>query len=168
MKKGLKYSLIGCGSLVGICVVAAVLGVFWLIGGDESSSPTTIEYRNADDLYRISNVKFPEVQIVDSSHYESFSLRETTVKFVLKDKSQYDSIIVNIEAIMPTDSIYWSVEDNTYKYYILPEEPINRPAGSGWRMAPEGIKDWDGRFIRMEIPKAGVSDTITLKYGWER
>ncbi len=56
---------------------------FFVVGGSGIGVPNYVEYRNADDLYRISNVRFPEVEIVDSVTYNDFALSQTTVQFVL-------------------------------------------------------------------------------------
>jgi hypothetical protein len=154
--------------VVVLVLIALFAVICYVIVGDEKGVPTELEYRNADDLYKISNVKFPEVVAVDSSYYLSFSWDVTYVKFVLKDRSKYQDLISDITRIAKTDSLYWSETDYTYHYYILPEEPINRPQGTGWRITSDGRPDWDGHFISIDIPKVGVSDTILLEYGWGR
>lgn len=168
MNKFVKYSLIGCGTLFVIVCIGIFLLICYAIGGEETGVSNRIEYHNEQDLYKISNVKFPEVVAVDSSYYLSFSLSADTVKFVLKDKSKYSDMLSEIDRVSKTDSIYWKENDNCYEYYILPEEPIDRPNGTGRRKLPTGEEDCDGNFIRLEIPKSITSDTIILTYGWCR
>lgn len=168
MMKFIKYSLIGCGTLFVIACIGIFLLIGYAIGGEETGVPISIEYHNEQDLYKISNVKFPEVIAVDSSYYVSFSLLADTVKFVLNDKSKYSDLLSEIDQVSKTDSMYWKEKETYYEYFIIPEVPIDRPNGSGWKRLPSGEMDYDGEFIRLEIPKSITADTIILTYGWAR
>lgn len=148
-----------------VLLILFLLFIFYVVGGSGTGVPNYIEYRNADDLYRISNVRFPEVEIVDSVTYEDFSLSQTTVRFVLVKPERRDALWQRIKRTTQTDSIYWKSEDKKCKYYILPEFPIDRPNGTGWRKNDDGTPDWDGEFIRMIVCEN--NDTITLQYGWQ-
>ena len=167
MKRYIKYTL-GCGCLgIVIAVIFLFVASLIIIGNGSEGTPIRVDYHTKSDLYRVSNVKFPDVCLVDSHYYDSFNLMEFTEKFVLKNPKDKSYLMGEIEKVIKVDSIYWSKSsDSVYIYYILPEMPINRPAGTGWRMTDDGSRDWDGDFIRMEIPQ--YSDTIILKYGWER
>lgn len=167
MRKVLKYTL-GCGCLSIVLIpVLLIIAICVIIGHESAGTPTYVDYHTKSDLYRISNVEFPEVCLVDSSYYDSFSLTQTTEKFILKNPKDKAYLMSEIEKVRQTDSIYWSESsDSVYIYYILPEIPINRPEGTGWRVSNEGVRDWDGDFIRMEISQN--NDTIILEYGWAR
>ena len=167
MKKFIKYTL-GCGCIGSIVVTVLFVVAFCiLIDGHSEGKPLYVEYHTANDLYRISNVKFPEVCLVDSYYYDCYMYTRTTEKFVLKDPKDKTYLIHEIERVMRTDSIYWSdSSDSIYIYYILPEMPINRPAGTGWRLTQDGQKDWDGEDLQINIPL--YNDTITVVYGWVR
>lgn len=159
------------GGVVATIALIGIVGFFLfavvvVVGGEDSGTPSTVEYHTADDLYRITNIRFPEVELADSSYYDSFSYQATTEKFVLKNREDMTAVIAEIQDKLSPDSIYWTVTDSTYRYYFYPEEPINRPEGSGWRLTEDGTPDWDGSFIEMIVPQQG--DTITLKYGWCR
>ena len=161
------------GAVVATITLLVIVGIFLFgvfvtvaIGGEDSGTPSKVEYHTADDLYSITNIRFPEVELADSSYYDSFSYQGTTEKFVLKNREEMSAVIAEIQDKLSPDSIYWTVTDSTYRYYFYPEEPINRPEGSGWRLTEDGTPDWDGSFIEMIVPQQG--DTITLKYGWCR
>lgn len=148
-----------------IFVVSGILS--YIVGGEESGRPEKVEYHTSEDLFKITNLQFPDVRLVDSAFYESFSLIEITEKFVLKDTTDRNKLIDDIKVLQKRDSIYWCKSDsNSFVYYILPEFPVNRPAGTGWRTNEKGEQDWDGDFIEVTIPIS--ADTITLSYGWQR
>ena len=167
MKKVVKRTFgCGCLSIVVILILLFII-ICVIIGYDSEGTPTSVDYHTKNDLYKISNVKFPDVCLVDSHYYDSFSLIEITEKFVLKNPKDKSYLMSEARKVMETDSIYWAdSSDSIYIYYILPEMPINRPAGTGWRVRKDGVKDGDGDFIRMEISQD--NDTIILNYGWVR
>lgn len=166
MKKSIKITLFGCGSLILILGIGVIGFVAYVLGGDASGTPQSVRYHNKSELYKITNIQFPDVILVDSSFYDSFSFREVSENFVLANPNEKTRLIDEVEKKMQIDSIYWERTDSSYIYYILPEEPIDRPNGTGWRKTENGEKDWDGDFIRMIIPL--TNDTITLQYGWGR
>lgn len=168
MHKFIKFSFISCGIVFVLGCICIFILICYVVGGEETGVPSNVKYHTENDLYKISNVKFPEVTVVDSSYYLSFSLSVDTVKFVLKDKTQHSDLLSEVSKISKLDSMYWKENESCYEYYIIPEEPIDRPNGTGWRILPSGEQDWDGDFIRLKIPKSITSDTIILTYGWAR
>lgn len=171
MNKVTKYTGFGCG----VIFILGVALIFFLLfklnevimTGYMEGTPTSVEYHNASDLYKISNIEFPEVNLVDSSYYNDWSYDETTVKFILKNPLDKTELIKKIENNICNDSIYWSKSDScSYVYYIIPELPIDRPNGTDWRKMENGDLDYEGNFIYLFIPID--NDTITLQYGWKR
>ena len=164
MKKIVKYSL-GCGC-VGSLVVTILFFVAFciLVDGHYEGQPISVEYHTADDLYRISNVKFPEVCLVDSYYYECYMYTRTTEKFILKNPKDKTNLIAEIKKVMQAEPKYWTELSDSMIYYILPEMPINRTAGTGWRLTADGVEAHDGEEMWMVIPLN--NDTITLVYGW--
>lgn len=161
MKKGLKIGLIGCGTIAVLAIVAIIIMVFYAIGGDAQGTPQTVKYHNASDLQKISKIQFPPVELIDSTFYDSFSLREVTEKFILKDKNTRSALENAIE-----NGKYWEKVEDGYKFYILPEDGIEEAKELTWRKTQEGQDDWDGEFIEIVVPNS--NDTIFVKYGWER
>lgn len=67
------------------------------------------------------------------------------------------------------DPCCWEKEESGYRYYILPEQPIDRPNGTHIRQVEvngEMEYDWQGDFIEVFVPFKG--DTIYVKDGWAR
>ena len=161
MKKGLKIGLIGCGTIAVLTVVAIFIMVFYAIGGDAQCTPQTVKYHNASDLQKITKIQFPAVELVDSTFYDSFSLREVNEKFVIKDTDGHSKLLNAIEG-----GKYWGQNEDGYRFYILPEEDIEDAKELVWRKTQDCQEDWDGEFI--EILVFASSDTVYLKYGWAR
>lgn len=133
----------------------------YAIGGEAEGTPNHVKYHNATDLQRITKIDFPDVVLVDSAYYESFSLQVTTEKFVLKDKKNRSQLLRAIE-----NGKYWKENDEGYRFYILPEDGIEDTKELNWRKTQDGKDDWDGSFIEIIVPS--LNDTITVKYGWAR
>ena len=161
MKKVLKIGLIGCSTIAVLAIVAIIIMVFYAIGGDAQGTPQTVKYHNASDLQKITKIQFPAVELVDSTFYDSFSLREVTEKFVIKETDGRSKLLNAIE-----DGKYWEQNTDGYRFYILPKEDIEDAKELVWRKSKDGQEDWDGEFI--EILVSASSDTIYLKYGWAR
>lgn len=168
MKKLFKYSLIGCNVVIIVIFLLLLLLIamlFYAIGSSSTSVPESVMYRDAKDLYRISNVQFPAVMLVDSLQYDDFTLSMTTAKYVLAEPDKKTVLMERIKEVLNKDSVYWeNIDNKQFKYYILPEFPIDRPNGTGWRKTENGVEDWDGEFIRMTIRED--NDTIIIQYGW--
>lgn len=130
------------------------------------TTPKKLEYRNAEDLYRATGVKYPDVIPVDSTYYDGETNYGTIVKFVLKDENKAKELIESIEEWMATDSLYWEKYNGEYHFYVRPVLPVDLPNGRGWRKKENGELDEDGDFISVSVPEK--VDTITLIYGWER
>ncbi len=127
MNRALKYTLIGCGTVLVVLLVLFLLLIFYAVGGSGTGVPNYVEYRNADDLYRISNVRFPEVEIVDSVMYEDFALSQTTVRFVLAKPEERDVLWQRIKQTALTDSVYWKSEDKKLNIIFYPNFPLIDP-----------------------------------------
>ena len=170
MKKGLKYSLIGVGVIIFITLVVVIIligkSVNDFFNAKYDNTPKHIEYRNAEDLYRITAIKFPEVVPVDSTYYDGETNYGTTVKFVLENPEDKNELIQSIEEMIKTDSLYWKKYNDEYEFFVRPELPIDLPNGKGWRLKENGDLDEDGDFISVSVPEK--VDTIVLIYGWER
>ncbi|MDY5388522.1 MAG: hypothetical protein SPG50_07915 [Muribaculaceae bacterium] len=161
MKKGVKIGLIGCGSIAVLAIVAIGIMVLYLIGGDSQGTPQSVKYHNASDLQKITKIQFPDVELVDSTFYDSFSLQEVTEKFILKDKNTWSALENTIE-----NGKYWEKIEDGYKFYILPEDSIEEAKELTWRKTQDGQDDWDGNYIEILVPSS--NDTIIVKYGWVR
>ena len=146
------------------------------------------EYRTSEDFYKLTGVKFPELEMVDSLFFQDGGFPTSywkEYKFVVKDgvsRSFYKSL----ERARETDSTHWhygpiadyfySVTDEefvgdsmVYHYEIYPDEqPVDRSRGMCDRMVEgfdgEMVTDWDGTFISVDV----VNSTIILREGWSR
>lgn len=165
-----KHTKIGCGILFALGTILFFALIITLnntiMTGYDEGVPMSVDYHDSIDLYKISNVEFPEVVLVDSSYYNNWSYDETNEMFILKNPLDKTDLIKKIESKMLVDSIYWNKTDSSYEYYLIPELPIDRPNGTGWRKMENGELAYQGNFIRLYVPIA--SDTIILKYGWSR
>ena len=145
-----------------------MIGMVIMFEHSEDGVPATIPYHTAADLKRITGVDFPEVIPVDSTYHYDFCNSETTIKFVPR-RSLSKAFFKKLRHACVADSCCWEKEDDGYRYYILPELPIDRPKGTHIRqveMDGEMVNDWDGNFIDVFIPFKG--DTIYVKDGWAR
>lgn len=133
--------------------------------------PSYISYRDANDLERITGVKFPEVVPVDSTCEGSFGIvdEKIEIKFVPTHKLD-EAFYKRLEEACKNDSCCWHNRAESYYYFIFPEHPIDRPNGSHRRLVEieEGrfVDEWDGDYIEVLVPKHG--DTITVVDGWFR
>ena len=157
-----------------LCFVIVLIG-----GGYDEETPTIIEsytpapYRTSEDFYKLTGVKFPELEIVDSLFYDEGGLRSNywnEYRFVAKDGLR-KSFYKRIKRACKTDSTHWNYsEDGIYNYWIYPDStPVDRSRGMCDRMVecpPDGEKvvDWEGSFISVNIQ----NDTIVLREGWVR
>lgn len=166
-----KRNFVIAAAIALFIVIAFVIGAFFyhygtLISEAEEGRPEVVEFNDANDLYKITNINFPDVELVDSSYTYTVNVETVTAKFLLRNADAKKALIDSIQNKLQPDSIYWTVTDSCYVYYILPEFPIDRPSGTGWRKTHDGSLDSAGDFIRMDVPLD--SDTITLVYGWKR
>lgn len=161
MNKGVKIGLIGCGSIAVLAIVVLVIIVLYVVGGDSQGTPNTVKYHTASDLQKVTKIQFPAIQLVDSTFYDSFSLREVTEKFVINESGGRSKLLNAIR-----DGKYWEQNENGYRFYILPEDDIENAKELVWRKTQDGEEDWDGEFI--EILVSVSTDTIFLKYGYTR
>lgn len=147
--------------MAAIVIVIVVAIVVYVVGGESVGTPASVRYHNASDFQRITKIQFPNVELVDSALYESFSLMEVTESFVLMDEGSRSELIKAIEG-----GKYWERDEEGYKFYLLPEEDFEVFAESVWPKTEDGQDDWDGDYIKILVPVS--NDTILVKYGWER
>ncbi len=167
LKKIIEHTLIGFGAGIGVLFIILIILVIYVVGGSTTYKPESVEYHNFDDLYRITNVRFPNVELVGSDVYADFVIAQTTLKFVLSDSTSKPNLIRHLRQAAKSDSIFWKTENDEYEHYIQPDEyPVDRPNGKGWRKNEDGALDHNGNFIRMTIQED--NDTIILQYGWQR
>lgn len=170
MKKGLKYSLIGSGLILFIAIVNAIILIGKSVNEFFSTAhegvPLKIDYREAEDLNKITAVKFPEVIAVDSLYVNDGINFYTIVKFILKNQNGKTELLNSVLERASIDSLYWKKKNDEYLFFIYPEQPIDLPNGTGWRKTNDGTPDWDGDYIQLRVPEK--ADTIVLEYGWQR
>ena len=145
-----------------------IIGLVMMIDHSEDGIPASIPYHTAADLKRITGVDFPDVTPVDSTYHDDFCIKETTIKFVPR-RPLSKTFFNTLRPACAADPCCWEKEDDGYRYYILPELPIDRPKGTHIRQVEingEMVNDWDGDFIDVFIPFKG--DTIYVKDGWAR
>lgn len=156
-----------CLASVGILCFSFPILLFVAFASTSTGIPTSVSYHNAEDLYKATGVKFPEVIPVDSFYYSSFGSHGVGVKFVPK-KELSKRFFRQLDNVCKTDSCCWRKGESSYTYYILPERPLDRTKGTHFRMFDTGEgksePDWDGDFVFVEIPFSG--DTITIEDGW--
>lgn len=153
----------------GICFVAFLCLLFVAVYGYDEYVPASIDYHNAADLKRITSVDFPEVTPVDSLYNQDGLVYQVTIKFV-PIKPLTKRFFQRLDRACRTDSCCWNKNDNGYRYFIFPEYPVNRSAGTHIRQVQgvdgEMVNDWDGDFIEVIVPLKG--DTIIVNDGWCR
>ena len=146
------------------------------------------EYRTSEDFYKLTGVKFPELEMVDSLFFQDGGFPTSywkEYKFVAKDGLS-NRFHKHLEYACKEDSTHWhygpiadyfySVTDEefvgdsmVYHYEIYPDEqPVDRSRGMCDRMVEgfdgEMVTDWDGTFISVDV----VNGTIILREGWVR
>ena len=156
-----------------------------IISHEEVPAP---DYRSSEDFYKLTGVKFPELEMVDSLYFQDGGFPTNywrEYKFVVKDGVS-DRFHNRLEHACKEDSTHWhygpiadyfysvTAEESVggsmvYHYEIYPDEqPVDRSRGMCDRMVEgfdgEMITDWDGTFISVDI----VNDTIILREGWVR
>ena len=161
-------------------VVKIAVCVFFLIAGlsedfamentsrDGVPEPT---YMTGDDFLKLTGVEFPELELIDSLHYEDgfpTSAIWNEYKFVGKDNLT-PGFYHRLDEACQTDSKHWNKDEEGYNYYIYPDvQPVDRSRGMCDRQAQisngEWVDDWDGVFVSVDIQ----NDTITLREGWVR
>ena len=160
------------------CVVIKIIVLCYVIllmssGYDDpkiEESVTPASYRTSEDFYKLTGVKFPELEIVDSLYYDDGwhfpSNYWNEYKFVVKG-GQSESFYKRLKRACKTDSTHWNyTEDGVYKYGIFPDStPVDRSRGMCDRMIElrngNKLMDCMGSFISVEIH----NDTIVLQEG---
>lgn len=151
-----------------VFLIFLIIGLVAMIEGSYDGVPASIPYHTAADLKTITGVDFPDVHPVDSTYHDDFCIQETTIKFVPR-RPLSKAFYSKLRQACAADPCCWNKEDDGYRYYILPERPINRPKGTHHRLVEvdgEMVRDWDGDFIEVFVPLKG--DTIYVKDGWAR
>lgn len=169
----LAFVLVSIKTLL-CCVLILIFCGYGEKSGTIVESDTPAPYRTSEDFYKLTGVKFPELEIVDSLFYydDGFpsSYYWNEYKFVAKDgmRKSFDK---RLKRACKTDSTHWNQsEEGIYNYGIYPDStPVDRSRGMCDRMVecpPNGEKvvDWDGSFISVEVH----NDTIVLREGWVR
>lgn len=129
-------------------------------------------YRTSDDFYKLTGVKFPELEIVDSLYYDDMCLNPNTYheyKFVVKEGNKH--FYMRLMCACRADSTHWryNEDEDIYSYWIYPDQhPVDRSRGMCDRMVKREdgslTEDWDGDFISVTVQR----DTIILRKGWMR
>lgn len=177
-----------------VCCIVLLVSLALNPSGLESGiSRTDVEapaYKSADDFYRLTGVRFPELKLVDSLSYTDGGLSSNwwnEYVFVAEDELD-ESFFIRLEIACEEDSKHWSSvnggaysyfgeggydyvpEDKmVYEYFIYPDvTPVDRTEGDCDRMVEieddKWIEDWDGRFLSVNVYK----DKIILRDGWLR
>ncbi len=126
----------------------------------------SMPYRTAGDLKMITGVEFPDVALVDSDYYSDWNREEIIMKFTPSEPLTKE-FIRSLDKACKEDSCCWSKDNEGYHYFIFPERPIDRPAGTHIRQVDcDGVMtdDWDGDYIEVQVPLKG--DTIYVSDGW--
>jgi hypothetical protein len=184
MKKGWKifwWSLYaGVGSHL---VISKIFAIFLfcvfasnpssLDGGYSRENVAAPTYSTAEDFHKLTGVEFPEMELVDSLHYNDGgafgSNWRNEYKFVPKNGLD-KAFLKRLNKACKTDSTHWYIsEDSEYTYIIYPDvTPVDRSTGMCDRMVEieEGkfVNDWDGTYVSVELQ----NDTIILREGWVR
>lgn len=136
-------------------------------------TPAGTNYHTADDLYRVTGVKFPEITPVDSlSCGSSFTADATIVKFVPRQPLKRN-FFRRLDKACREDSCCWNKDGKGYYYDIYPKYNLDRrenPKAEHIRKVEDVngnmVDDWDGTYISVYVPIKG--DTITVTDGWTR
>ena len=163
-----------------LVVIKISVCVFFLIVGlceDFAMENTTHDgvpeptYITGDDFLKLTGVEFPELELIDSLHYDDgfpTSANWNEYKFVGKDNLT-SGFYQRLDEACQTDSTHWNKNDEGYNYHIHPDlHPVDRSRGMCDRQVQlnngEWVNDWDGTFVSVDIQ----NDTITLREGWVR
>ena len=181
-------AFIGVASKIFACLVFILMAEHndepWVTRSDVSAP----DYKTSEDFYKLTDVEFPELEMVDSLSFCDDGFPSNVwdeYKFVAKDGLS-DRFYKRLERACVTDSTHWSYTDGDiadyfyrivgepiigdqmhYHYGIYPDqEPVDRSRGMCDRMVEgfngEMTTDWQGSFITVDI----VNDTIILRDGW--
>ena len=204
MKKALKVVLWILYPFVALAIILPklLIGLFFLAFalGPSGSRPIVTKvgvepplYCTTDDFYRLTGVRFPELELADSVRYESSGDIMTTrfyeYKFVPKNGTFDYKFIKRLDKACDTDPDHWSmlygasvdyynvltrsilrhtVDDEVYyRYFIYPDkEPVDRSRGRCDRM----VKRSDGTYSRdwqgNFVYVEVYSDVVILRRGW--
>lgn len=146
--------------------VLLFVSIILSMGYPKYGVPSSIPYHTAKDLKKITGVDFPDVIPVDSTYEDSYSLSQTTIKFVFRQPLSA-KFFESLDIACTDDPCCWSKDSVGYLYYIYPERPIDRTCGTHIRQVEldgRKVNDWDGDFIEVRIPLKG--DTIYVSEGW--
>lgn len=163
-----------------LVVIKISVCVFFLIVGlceDFAMENTTHDgvpeptYITGDDFLKLTGVEFPEMELIDSLHYDDgfpTSANWNEYKFVGKDNLT-SGFYQRLDEACQIDSTHWNKRDEDYIYRIHPDlHPVDRSRGMCDRQVQlsngEWVNDWDGTFVSVDIQ----NDTITLREGWVR
>lgn len=127
------------------------------------------EYGTAASLYRLTGVKFPELEAVDSLFYDEGGFAcywWTEHKYRLKDGLDR-AFEKRLQTACVADPEHWSIEDSGYCYVIYPDMTS---AGTSLKVRDRMVKnadgtlskDWDGSFISVEVQ----NDAVWVREGW--
>jgi hypothetical protein len=170
--------IFGCCLIYGIPTVIVLFFMsFAILLTPSIRTPDSVEFHNAHDLLKATNVEFPEVVPVDSIYEDEFRSDRTTVKFVPK-RPLTKKFFRRLDRACKEDPCWeknpYGVEGYLYRIHIdVPEGgygAFDRTKGMSQKMYDwdgDGKKEtpyWQGNYISVEVPRKG--DTITVEYGW--
>ena len=87
-------------------------------------------YRTSDDFYKLTGVKFPKLEMVDSLYYDDMCLNPNTYheyKFVVKEGNKH--FYMRLDSACKADSTHWryNEDEDIYSYWIYPDQhPVDR------------------------------------------
>lgn len=140
-------------------VIAGFIYWFFMQWEPEKVAPASAIYHTAEDLYRVTGVKFPEVVPVDSFGCYALSSTEERVTFVAK-KPLSKKFYRVLDHAVEKDSKFWSKDSKGYTYVIYPEDvnvPIDRTKGI--RTKEPGFNE-STYYVSVFVPIG--SDTISV------
>ena len=204
MKKASKVALWILYPFVALAIILPklLIGLFFLAFalGPSGSGPIVTKvgvepplYCTTDDFYKLTGVRFPELELADSVRYEGSGDIKTTLfyeyKFVPKNGAFDYKFIKRLDKACERDPDHWSVkygssldnygylsysilkravdEELYYRYFIYPDkEPVDRSRGRCDRM----VKRSDGTYSRdwqgNFVYVEVYSDVVILRRGW--
>ena len=137
---------------VPITINTTICGFGWYSLNDVATGvPTHIDYHNADDLQKVTEVEFPEIVPVDSFYSDGgLAGDNTNIKFIPVKPLDKD-FFYRLDQACKTDSCCWRKDSTGYSYDIYPEAiPFDRTKGMHRRMVDvdgKKVPDWDGTYI---------------------